>query len=74
MNFSRYDKVNLLSKRHGVSKYNPVINTVWECTGTVVDISGDSVLVKWNNSTINLYNSKDLVKIIGNRFNYKSIW
>ena len=64
--FHKGDRVMYVSGRHGSAVNNPMVNSAYECAGTVVGIEysiGDSfnIKVKWDNDTHNSYNKKDLM-------------
>ena len=69
--FEKGDRVYYVSGAHGALSNNPLIDTKYECQGSVRNIraSGYSISVKWDNGTQNCYNSEDLVhaNIVVNR-------
>jgi len=61
--FKKGDRVYYVSGVHGALSNNPLIDTKYECQGSVREIrdSGFSISVRWDNGTSNSYNSGDLV-------------
>jgi len=77
--FKLKDRVTLTTRKYGNSMVNPVINSIYSCIGTIIDIYKDSnsIRVNWDNGKLNSYLSEDL-KLL-NRSEYtnnkcKSIW
>lgn len=60
------------SRTYIIGPNNPKVGTSWECIGEVVDLSGGSIDVRWENGESNTYKSNELSA--ANRGRCKSIW
>jgi len=72
------DRVILITDRHGYSRNNPFINSVYSCEGTISNFNPENdpnlpFSVEWDNKKENSYAAKDLKKIESNSI-CKSIW
>ena len=65
--FTKYaSRVELHSKKYTPEQVNPIIGSIYECTGTVSNLfigSRYQIEVIWDNGYRNKYKSNDLVKI-----------
>lgn len=66
-------RVVLINKGYQPRKNNPVINTPYQCLGTIIIVFKDFVRVLWDNESTNSYKDNDLA-LVENDKQYLDIW